>query len=125
MNKLVVIAILLFVTSKTVNAQSGSIVQEPKTKVCVTYPTATAVEKEVNDENLEAHPYGGTFQFISKKGKAKEIFTTDILKFVEDNRAENEEKIIALTANTKVRILSRKQLSDKQFKPFEFLYSFE
>jgi hypothetical protein len=74
----------------------------------------------------QEHPYGGTFQIIcSKEAGKQEVFTTDLLKLVEENRLENEEKILVLSPVTKVRILSKQQISAPGFQPIQKLYSFE
>lgn len=80
----------------------------------------------VNDLNREnEHPYGGTFQFISDRNHPREIFTTDILKLIEEKRKDNDEVILTLSKYTKVKILSRKEISSPGFAPITTLYSFE
>ena len=89
----------------------------------VTIASKESAEIEIGENT---HPYGGTFQFIiSKNAKSKEIFTTDILKIIEDNRTESEEKIIILSPNTKVWILSKNQINNPDFIPLINLYSIE
>jgi hypothetical protein len=70
------------------------------------------------------HPYGGTFQFISREGQPQEIFTSDVLKLIEEKREEDKEVVIVLSENTRVRILSRKTISSPNFEPIKNLYSF-
>lgn len=68
----------------------------------------------------------GSFQFlVSKNSKNVEIFTDNILTVIEENRLENEENIITLSPNTRVRILSKKQLIQSDFHPFTKLYTIE
>ena len=73
-----------------------------------------------------SHPCGGTFQFIiSKNATAKEIFTTEILSFIESKREQNDDVLISLSPNTKVWILSKNMISDPSFKPLTTLYKLE
>ena len=106
------------------NAQESYSTKGPKQEM-----TDLSKEKKVVDWEAEEdeHPYGGTFQLISSKElTSKELFTSDyLLPLVEKNRLENEEKIIQLSPNTKLRILSKKQIASADFKPFKKLYSFE
>jgi hypothetical protein len=93
-------------------------------------PTLTPVEQTKVSELQSGendHPYGGTFQLIcSKTLLAKENFTTDyLLPLVEEKRREDEEVTIELTPNTKLRILSKKQISAPGFQPIKNLYAFE
>jgi hypothetical protein len=117
-NLLLVIGLMLAFNSFVV-AQKNC----PKPTV---YPTVTAINSPKAEVDDQEHPYGGTFQIIcDKNARKKEIFTTDLLKLVEDNRLENEEKILVLSPITKIRILSKKQISSPDFHPIEKLYSFE
>jgi hypothetical protein len=87
-------------------------------------PALNTNKASVSDD--QDHPYGGTFQIIcSKEAGKKEVFTTDLLKLIEDNRLESEEKILVLSPITKIRILSKQQISAPGFQPIEKLYSFE
>lgn len=88
--------------------------------------TAVAINSTKTQIDEQDHPYGGTFQIIASKAAGKkEVFTTDLLTFVENNRLENEENILVLSPITKLRILSKKQISSANFHPIEKLYSFE
>lgn len=88
--------------------------------------TLNQSEKEANSSvsEFEPHPYGGTFQIITKKG-TNEVFTTDLIKLIEAKRLENKQEVIVLSAYTKVKILSKKQISSPHFEPIKYLYSFE
>ena len=78
------------------------------------------------DLGENSHPYGGTFQFFILKGAVKkEIFTTDILEFIESKREKNEDVMIPLSQNTKVLILSKNKISDPDFKALTNLYKLE
>jgi hypothetical protein len=117
-NLLVVIGLMLAFNSFLI-AQKNC----PKPPV---YPTVEAINAPKTEIDEQDHPYGGTFQIICDKNAGKkEIFTTDLLKLVEENRLENEEKTIVLSSITKIRILSKKQISAPDFHPIEKLYSFE
>jgi hypothetical protein len=117
-NLLVVIGLILAFNSFVI-AQKNC----PKPPV---YPTVEAINVPKTDIDNQENPYGGTFQIICDKNAGKkEIFTTDLLKLVEDNRLETEEKVLVLSPITKIRILSKKQISAADFHPIEKLYSFE
>jgi hypothetical protein len=91
-------------------------------------PTLTDLSRSHSQIELgeNSHPFGGTFQFIiSKNAKTKEIFTDEILRVVEENRLDNEEKTLVLSPNTKVWILSKTQINDPKFVPLTNLYSIE
>lgn len=90
-------------------------------EVVVVTTSPTSVQSDDQD-----HPYGGTFQIICDKNAGKkEVFTTDLLKIVEDNRLENKENIVVLSPVTRLRILSKEQIASQKFQPIEKLYSFE
>lgn len=119
-------AFLLCVAFTTVKAQ------QVKTCASDTPPTVTAIARPSGELQQAVtvlpendHPYGGTFQFIIKKGQAQELFTTDVLLLIEEKREENREVMLTLSENTKVRILSKRDISSAGFEPIKNLYSFE
>lgn len=61
----------------------------------------------------------GTYQFIKTviPKVAEDVFTTDILFTIENNRDENNEKILVIGSHTEVRILSRKMINTVGFVP--------
>lgn len=123
MQKIGILFFLLFISTSAILAQcENSKLNYKQTVVTdISHEKGASIDLGEND-----HPFGGTFQFIiSKDAKSKEIFTTEILSFIEENRLENEEKILVLSPNTKVRILSKNQISDSNFKPLTNLYSIE
>lgn len=73
----------------------------------------------------QEHPYGGTFQFVSKKGFPQQYFTTDILEFIEANRDAEVDKVIQYTETTKIIIPSKREIGRRKFQPYKTLYSFE
>jgi hypothetical protein len=92
----------------------------------VVYQTAEAINVAKVEVDDQEHPYSGTFQIVcSKETIKREVFTSDLLKLVEENRLENEENILVLSPISKVRILSKRQISSPDFHPIEKLYSFE
>lgn len=104
-------------------------VEKLKRSNCTQLEVVTALPKAESNvafvEDNQEHPFGGTFQLIQKKGQRQEIFTTDLLDFIEKNRSETEEKTVAISSHTKVRIPSKRQIGSKDFKPFANLYSYE
>ena len=60
----------------------------------------------------------GTFQIIKIGVKsATELFTDDLLFFIETKRDDSKEVVEFIGKNTKVRILSRKDITDPAFVP--------
>lgn len=104
------------------NAQQTKICTSAvQTPVVGLTPVQPAIDLGVND-----HPYGGTFQIIISKGADhKEIFTKEILSVIEEKRLQDEEVVIVISPLTKIRILSKKQISSPSFQPIKDLYSFE
>ncbi len=58
----------------------------------------------------------GTYQLIQNK-KSGDVFTTDLLHFIEENRHDTREMIISLTEHTQVRILSKERINSLSFIP--------
>lgn len=116
--KLLFILGFIFAFNSFLAAQKNIVKPAP-----VTMTAIKAAPEQIDDQE---HPYGGTFQIIcDKKARKKEVFSTDLLKQIEESRLENEEKILVLSPVTKIRILSRQQISAPNFQPIEKLYSFE
>lgn len=124
---------ILFLTGILITGYSEMGAQTKAAKYCKAPVTMTAVKPVLNSQNEinytetpeNEHPYGGTFQFISNKMNKKEMFTTEILKLIEEKRLLDQEQILVLSPDTKVRILSKKQISDPNFQPIKYLYLFE
>jgi hypothetical protein len=116
-NLFAVVALVLGINS-LMHAQKNCPQVQPVTLEAINSPKVEVDEQE--------HPYGGTFQIIcSKEAGKKEVFTTELLTTIENNRLDNEEKILVLSPVTKIRILSKKQISSPDFHPIAKLYSFE
>jgi hypothetical protein len=123
MNKKLALAIGLFAgLSSFVNAQTKNC-PRPAAQAPVTVTALNQTTVQIDDQD---HPYGGTFQIICDKHAGnKEVFTTEILQVIEANRKENEETILVMSSVTKIRILSKKQITAPGFQPIQKLYSFE
>ncbi len=89
--------------------------------------TAKAVIHTITEADLGENTNSyGTFQFIiSKNAPAMELFTDNVIKLIEENRLQDKENIISLSSNTRVRILSKDQISSPDFEPFDKLYTIE
>ena len=61
----------------------------------------------------------GTFQLMTTNIKVQEVFTTDLLKTIEENRKENDTNIIKVGKYTWVKILSRETIQDPSFTPLK------
>ncbi|HNS12702.1 MAG TPA: hypothetical protein PKM97_08830 [Bacteroidia bacterium] len=66
----------------------------------------------------------GTYQFIVTPSEAGDPFTNDYLVMIENYRDQNEERVLALTQLTKVRIPSRADIEKPDYKPLtEIVYT--
>lgn len=68
--------------------------------------------------------YDGTYQFTIINN-CKMLITTETLDFIAKNRDKNQEIVINLNENVKVRILSEKTISAKKFSPIKDLFIIE
>ncbi|MBE2245646.1 MAG: hypothetical protein IAE67_00165 [Candidatus Competibacteraceae bacterium] len=68
--------------------------------------------------------WDGTYQFIMKT-KVKEVFSSDILDFIEKHRKENEDVEVDYSAYSRIRILSKNKISASDFTPLTELYVFQ
>lgn len=93
----------------------------PSTSTVTALPRHSAAQVT---EDPQENPYG-TFQFISKKGEPQEFFTEDILKVIEQNRLEDEDRILQYTERTRINIPSKRTVGRRSYKPFTTLYTFE
>ena len=59
----------------------------------------------------------GTYQLMTTTPKAQEVFTTDLLVVVENERLENATAIVKVGEVTWVRILSTNTINDPNFTP--------
>ena len=66
------------------------------------------------NENLS-----GTYQLMTTNIKVQEVFTTDLLTTIEENRKEKETNIIKVGKYTWVKILSRETIQDPSFTPLK------
>ena len=89
-----------------------------QTKGCANYQTATALPKVIDDNKNVVEPYDGTYQFIFTKG-VKQVFTDEIISVINKNRKEKEEVTLVLSEYCQLHILSKKQISSKEFSPLQ------
>ena len=66
------------------------------------------------NENLS-----GTYQLMTTNIKVQEVFTTDLLTTIKENRKEKEINIIKVGKYTWVKILSRETIQDSNFTPLK------
>ena len=59
----------------------------------------------------------GTYQLMTTTPKAQEVFTTDLLVLIENERLENSTAIVKVGQYTWVRILSTNTINDPNFTP--------
>jgi len=83
----------------------------------VPYTTSAPIE----NRDVE---WDGTYQFIMKT-KVKEVFSSDILDFIEKHRKENEDVEVDYSAYSRIRILSKNKISASDFTPLTELYVFQ
>lgn len=88
-------------------------------------PAATKVamkQDQLQSSGKKAAP--GTYQFIVTPSEAGDPFTNDYLLMIESYRDQNEDKVLELTQQTKVRIPSRSAIAKADFKPLaEIVYT--
>ena len=114
-----IVVILCIMAALPATAQSHTKLQLQPTII------TTQVKPDVSDDGKEVvEPFNGTFQFIFTKG-IKQFFADEIFKTIDQNRKEDEEVTVTLSSYCKVHILSRKQITSVQFKPFARSYIFE
>ena len=66
------------------------------------------------NENLS-----GTYQLMTTNIKVQEVFTTDLLTTIKENRKEKETNIIKVGKYTWVKILSRETIQNSNFIPLK------
>ena len=66
------------------------------------------------NENLS-----GTYQLMTTNIKVQEVFTTDLLTTIEENRKEKETNVIKVGKYTWVKILSRETIQNSNFIPLK------
>ena len=66
------------------------------------------------NENLS-----GTYQLMTTNIKVQEVFTTDLLTTIKENRKEKEINIIKVGKYTWVKILSRETIQNSNFIPLK------
>ncbi|OFY86923.1 MAG: hypothetical protein A3F72_00790 [Bacteroidetes bacterium RIFCSPLOWO2_12_FULL_35_15] len=119
---------VLIIANFEINAQNKAVKFCKSNSVAMTAikpAPVSQIASNTTETQENEHPYGGTFEFIAKKNSPKEVFTTDILKLIEEKRLDDQEQIIVLSPTTKLRILSKKQISSPGFQPFKYLYLYE
>ena len=66
------------------------------------------------NENLS-----GTYQLMTTNIKVQEVFTSDLLTTIKENRKEKETNIIKVGKYTWVKILSRETIQNSNFIPLK------
>lgn len=74
-----------------------------------------------NYQNNIGNEFNGTYQFIIS-GNQKILITSETIDFINQNREKNNEVIVDLTSQIKIRILSEHEIRSKKFGPIEEMF---